>query len=80
MAGLNLGCPIVTNMGHCSDTGLWAESGAVRVVGSIDPADIAEAAVELMGAPAERARLRERAQQFYDERFSVSRLVEALRA
>lgn len=79
MAGLNLGCPIVTNFGHCSDPRLWAESGAVRLVQSVDPSEIARAAVDLMNQPSERAALRNRAQQFYDATFSVERVAAVLR-
>ena len=80
MAGLNLGCPIVTNSGHCSDPNLWAESRAVRLVDSIDPGLIGAATVDLMNNPVQRVALSERARQFYGERFSVERTVEALRA
>lgn len=79
MAGLNQGCPIVTNTGHCSDPGVWQASKAVRLVDSVDPAHIAAAAVELMDRPDERAILRKRAREFYDERFSVSQTVKILR-
>lgn len=79
MAGLNQGCPIVTNTGHCSDPGVWQKSGAVRLVESVEPVRIAAAAADLMERPEERATLRQRAREFYDERFSVARTVEMLR-
>ncbi len=79
MAGLNLGLPILTNAGHCSDPHLWENSGAVRVVNSAQPMEIGAAAVTLMEDGAGRAALAIRARQFYDERFSVERVVETLR-
>ena len=79
MACLSGGRPVVTTTGHLTEP-LWAETGAVAIADVTDSAAFASAVVDLLGRGDARLALGVRGQQVYLERFSVTQVVNALRA
>jgi len=78
MAGLCHGKPIVTTVGTLTEP-LWAESGAV-VLGPVGDTDALVAQMRYLANHRDtRELLATRAKALYDERFSLQRLVVALR-
>jgi glycosyltransferase involved in cell wall biosynthesis len=77
MAGLSLGVPVVTNLGHSSEA-IWSESGAVALAEDARPESIAAAAESLLSSPARWQDLGRRAAAIYVERFSLERTLETL--
>jgi glycosyltransferase involved in cell wall biosynthesis len=77
MAGLSLGMPVVTNVGHSSES-IWSESGAVALAEDSRPATIAVTAERLLSSPEEWQDLGRRAAALYVERFSLERTMETL--
>jgi glycosyltransferase involved in cell wall biosynthesis len=70
MGALALGKPVVTNAGPNTEA-LWSATGCVRLA-SLEPGELARATSELLGDPAARARLGERAREVYASRFSIA--------
>jgi glycosyltransferase involved in cell wall biosynthesis len=79
MACLSHAKPVVTTSGHLTE-GLWAETGAVQLVDVTDAAAFSSAVARLLSDEHARAELGRRGHQAYAERFSVRRVIEALRA
>jgi glycosyltransferase involved in cell wall biosynthesis len=79
MACLSSGRPVVTTTGHLSEP-LWAETGAVAIADVTDSTAFASAVVNLLAHAEARAALGARGQQVYAERFSVTKVIDALRA
>jgi len=79
MAGMALGCPIVTTANQRTEP-IWQESEAVVLVPDADVAAMADAAVALLEDPARRQELASRAKALYETRFAVNVTVQALRA
>ncbi|NTX57878.1 glycosyltransferase family 4 protein [Myxococcus sp. CA039A] len=77
MAGLSLGCPLVTNTGHHTEP-LWRELDAVALVEGTATAPLVQAAERLLSNPTERLQLGERAARAYREHFALERTVERL--
>jgi glycosyltransferase involved in cell wall biosynthesis len=71
--------PVVTTSGHLTEP-LWAETGAVTAVDVDDPAAFTAAVTDLLGRDDARRVLGLRGQHVYVEHFSVTRVVDALRA
>lgn len=76
MAGLALGVPVVTNVGPMTEP-VWAEREAVSIVDDSD--GWVPAVTALLEDDGARARLIERGQALYADRFDVSRTIGALR-
>ena len=70
---------MVTTTGHLTEP-LWAETGAVAIADVTDCAAFASAVVDLLGHGDARLALGVRGQQVYVERFSVTQVVNTLRA
>jgi glycosyltransferase involved in cell wall biosynthesis len=79
MACLSQARPVVTTNGHLTEA-LWADTGAVLLAEVDDRAAFASAVSRLLSDAAARAELGRRGHQVYMERFSVRRVVDALRA
>ena len=79
MAGLANGVAIVTTDGFLTEA-VWRETGAARLTPTAQPTQVACAVRQLIDAPADRAALGESARRTYEERFSIARTVEKLRA
>ena len=79
MACLSSGRPVVTTTGHLSEP-LWAETGAVAIADVTDSTAFASAVVNLLAHAEARTALGARGQQVYAERFSVTKVIDALRA
>lgn len=79
MAGLRLGCAIVTNAGWLTEP-FWSGSKAVRLVPTPGAAALAVAVCDLLDHPAEQAALRTTAAAYYAEHFSPGRIIQALRS
>lgn len=79
MTCLASGRAIVTTRGHLTEP-LWSEHNAVAMADVRDPAAFVDAVVALLGDVEDRRRLGERGRQLYETRFSVDRVVSALRA
>ena len=77
MAGLSLGMPVVTNLGHSSET-IWSESGAVALAEDPRPQTIAAATEGLLSSPERWRDLGRRAAALYAERFSLERSMSTL--
>jgi glycosyltransferase involved in cell wall biosynthesis len=77
MALLAHGRPIVTNAGPRTEA-FWGESRALALVPSDKGAELAGAAVALVGDPAARLRLSEQGRALYNSRFDVTQTVAAL--
>lgn len=79
MACLSQGTPVVTTSGHLTEP-LWADTKAVALAAVGDPGGFGAAVSTLLGDPTARRALGRRGQRTYLERFSVHRVIEALRA
>jgi len=79
MAGLALGCQIVTNGGPSTET-LWRESQAVMLAPAASPPALVSAAEELLADSAGRARLGARAAGLYKGRFALEHTLRELRS
>jgi glycosyltransferase involved in cell wall biosynthesis len=79
MACLSVGRPIVTTTGRLTES-LWAETGAVVLTDVTDRAAFASAVDDLLSRDEARRAIGLRGQRLYDERFSVTRVVDVLRA
>lgn len=75
MSALALGLPILTNAGRSTEP-LWAESGAVIVVGGDDTTAVSAAGNCILRDPELRATRKSRASALYRERFAVERTVD----
>ena len=78
MACIGLGRPTVTTLGRLSET-LWADAEAALLVAPWDTNALLEAVTRLLENPAERARLGQRAESLYEERFEPRHIVDLLR-
>ena len=79
MACLSRGCAVVTTAGHLTEP-LWAETGAVAIANVTDCAAFASAAINLLADDEARLWLATRGRQVYAHRFSVTQVVNRLRA
>jgi len=79
MACLAQGRPVVTTSGHLTEP-LWSSTGAVVLADVSDARAFALAVVGLLGDREERSRIGWRGQRLYQERFTVSHVVDTLRA
>lgn len=79
MACLSQAKPVVTTTGHLTEA-LWAETGAVLLADVADRSAFASAVSFLLGDERARKDLSRRGHQIYVERFTVGRVVDALRA
>jgi glycosyltransferase involved in cell wall biosynthesis len=79
MACLSRGRPVVTTSGHLTEP-LWAETRAVEIADVGDSAAFASHVVGLLAHAHARAELGARAQRVYEQRFSVSHILNVLRA
>jgi glycosyltransferase involved in cell wall biosynthesis len=79
MAGLALGCPIVTNSGVLTES-LWQSSGAVLMAPQPDVDALATLAEVALRDSALRRGVGAKAAVLYRERFSVEKVVHALRS
>jgi glycosyltransferase involved in cell wall biosynthesis len=78
MACLSHGIPVITNFGAVSED-YWARSGAVSIVNDFAGEAFALRAYSLLVDSGARRRLRSNAEKLYVERFSLSRMIWALR-
>lgn len=78
MAGLALGCALLTTSGPLTEP-VWAESAAVRLVPVSDTAAFTAAAENLLQQPAHLALLGAAAGKLYRQRFALSHTVRMLR-
>ena len=79
MACLAQAKPVVTTQGHLTES-LWADTGAVVLADVADRAAFTSAVATLLTRERARWAVGQRGHQVYVERFSVRRVVEALRA
>jgi glycosyltransferase involved in cell wall biosynthesis len=79
MAALAHGKPVVTTSGRLTEP-VWSQSGAVVLVPCRDALAIRTATQRLLRDRSERVRLGEAARLFYEQNFSVTHLITALRA
>jgi glycosyltransferase involved in cell wall biosynthesis len=79
MACLSRARPIVTTSGRLTEP-LWAESGAVAIADVADSTAFASAALALLADDEARVALGACGEHVYDERFSVTQIVNTLRA
>jgi hypothetical protein len=79
MAGLINGRAILTTTGHLTEP-VWAENGAVAMVGANDSKPFVAAAIHLLDAEGERAALGARGERTYLQRFALPHTVRSLRA
>jgi glycosyltransferase involved in cell wall biosynthesis len=77
MAGLALGCPIVTNLGHLSDS-FWASSKALELAPTPDTGDLHGAASSLLATPERWQPMGDAAAKLYRATFSLDRTVQTL--
>lgn len=78
MAGLSHGLPIVTTMGHNTES-LWAESGAVALATAGDTATLKRLTAGLLQDESERKHLSAAALKLYQERFDLRHTIRSLR-
>jgi glycosyltransferase involved in cell wall biosynthesis len=78
MAGLALGCVMVSNLGHLSED-FWRSSGAVALADRPDAGEIAASAERVLSDPPARSAMGERARALYARSFDVERTLEKLR-
>jgi glycosyltransferase involved in cell wall biosynthesis len=78
MAALAHGLPVVTTIGRLSEP-FWRNSGAVAAVPAGDFAAVRRMVSELARQPERRRRLALAARETYDNRFSLSHVIDALR-
>lgn len=79
MAPLSLGLPVVTTVGHLTET-VWADSRAVALAPAGDANELAAVTQRLIADEGERTRLKKAAVNLYQERFDVSHTITALRS
>jgi glycosyltransferase involved in cell wall biosynthesis len=79
MAGLALGLPIVTNTGPLTDP-VWENTDSVVLAASPSPACLLDAMEGLLKAPQRLTALRQRAANFYQRNFALSRTIKVLRS
>jgi len=79
MACLSRGRAVVTTTGHLTEP-LWAETRAVEIADVADSATFVSLVVSLLTHAQARAELGARGQRIYEQRFSVSQIVNVLRA
>ena len=79
MACLSRGRAVVTTTGHLTEP-LWAETRAVEIADVADSATFVSRVVSLLTHAHARAELGARGQRVYEQRFSVSQIVNVLRA
>jgi glycosyltransferase involved in cell wall biosynthesis len=77
MAALNLGVPVITNLGHLSET-FWSAGGAIAIAASSSACDLGEAALDLLEDPARRSRMSAAARELYQKKFHIRHTVTAL--
>jgi len=77
MAGLSHGIPTVTTQGFLSEP-IWAQTGCVALAPAADASAFLQATESLLGDPAARARLGDRAREVYADHFTLERTVEVL--
>lgn len=79
MAGLALGCPIVTNRGEMTAS-VWMDRGAVCLADSDDPRDLAANVTVLLGNAELRQATGREARATHEELFAIGHCVAQLRA
>jgi glycosyltransferase involved in cell wall biosynthesis len=79
MACLSRGRPVVTTSGHLTES-LWAETRAVEIADVNDSTAFVSSVASLLAHAHARTELGMRGQQVYAEQFSVTRIVNTLRA
>lgn len=79
MAGLALGVPTVTSVGHLSEP-LWAESGAGALASPPTAAGFLNVVEKMIADEQWRLHLSTDARRLYAERFSIERTIDALRS
>jgi glycosyltransferase involved in cell wall biosynthesis len=78
MAGLALGVPVVSSVGHLTES-IWAESGAVALARDTTPAALAAAAEAALANKAQLAELGIRGARLYRDRFDLRATIGELR-
>jgi glycosyltransferase involved in cell wall biosynthesis len=78
MAALAHGVPVATTSGRLSEP-LWKESNAVVLAPAGDAAALARVAIDLVRNPQRRREMALAARALYEERFSLSHVIRALR-
>jgi glycosyltransferase involved in cell wall biosynthesis len=77
MAGLALGRPLVTTIGHLTEEE-WNGSGAVLMTPVGRAEEVAQAVARLLAYPSEREALRARGRALYQARFSIAHTLDVL--
>lgn len=77
MAGLALGCAIVSNAGEMSEP-MWQMSGAVKMAPSADAPAIITVAEEALASIDSTEKLRRRAVDLYSSQFTIERTIDLL--
>ena len=77
MAGIANGLPVVTNLGHLSES-VWS-SGGVALAPNPDPIAIARLAARLIADPEQRKRVGERGLALYRQSFALEKTISQLR-
>jgi glycosyltransferase involved in cell wall biosynthesis len=78
MAGLALGKPIATTVGHLTEA-LWSESQVVSLTPVSDPTGLAAAVEELLNNEELRRELGMRAARLYEEEFALEHTIRELK-
>jgi glycosyltransferase involved in cell wall biosynthesis len=79
MAALAYGIPLITTLGHNSET-FWMKSGAAIIVPASDTARFVDEADRLLADDTKRTFLKLRSQQLYSDQFDIRHVVGALRS
>jgi glycosyltransferase involved in cell wall biosynthesis len=79
MAALAHGLSTVSTTGELTEP-FWLQSGALAVAPAEESDAFVERALELLESPEKRAALGESGREFYQERFDIRHIVEAIRA
>ncbi len=79
MAALAHGLPVVTTTGSLSEP-FWKDSGSVVALPGGDLPGLARTILELSRQPERRSQVASAAKATYDSRFSLERLIHALRS
>ncbi|MGH9897359.1 MAG: glycosyltransferase family 4 protein [Pyrinomonadaceae bacterium] len=77
MAGLALGCAIVSNAGEFTEP-VWQTSGAVKMAASTDAAKIINAMEEVLASTDNVERLRRQSADLYSSRFAIKCTIDVL--
>jgi glycosyltransferase involved in cell wall biosynthesis len=77
MAGIANGIPVVTNLGHLSES-IWSKGGIALAPGP-DPIAIARLATRLIADPEQRKRVGEGGLALYREAFALEKTISRLR-